>query len=93
MPLLRHAGVVGVLVALFTVVGLLLRFFEWLFPALAAEAKILRNVDFWLVAALFSLFAVYTVLIVVIRLWHGLKREIASSSNSGSADISRGKPQ
>ena len=74
-PIIRHAVVVLVLEASFLVIGLCTRLLGFLFPEQRIYLHIIELVDIWLALALLSLFGVFTLLQVALRLYRSLKSE------------------
>jgi len=75
-PIVEHAVVAIVLIGAFCVVGILLRALEKIFPAFMKMLEFLEQVDLWLVAAVFCLFAVHTLAIVALRIRASLLDEV-----------------
>jgi uncharacterized membrane protein YqjE len=78
-PILRHAAILCILVGMFVVVGLLLFLLEVMFPKFKSTFEFLELVDVAFLTGLFCIFALYTSVIVVGRLWRSAKHELRPS--------------
>src|SRR5690348_6175593 len=81
-PLLRHAVIVAIQLACLTLFGLVLRQLHAVFPDHLQVIVFLEQIDLWLVAALLCLFAIYTFVIVALRMWVALRSEIAHAKRA-----------
>jgi hypothetical protein len=88
-PIVRHAAVVGILMAAFIAIGFMFLGLEKLFPKFKTVFEFLEKVDIGLLALLFCFFALYTVVIVVVRLWRGTVREVKGAESTQATEAKK----
>ena len=74
-PVVRHVIAVVILEGAVLVIGLFTRLLEYLFPDHKQYIEVIAIVDIWLALALLSLFGVFTLLLVGLRLFRSLHTE------------------
>jgi branched-subunit amino acid transport protein AzlD len=74
-PIVRHAIVVLIIEGSLVLIGLGTKLLEYLFPEQKQYLQLIEILDVWLALALLSLFGIYTLLQVGMRLGRSLRSE------------------
>jgi len=85
-PIIKHAAVVLLLEISLLLCGLIILLLEHLFPERKDLFQEMEAVDLWLVLALLCLFGVYTLIVVGIRLFRGLWKELRGGQSKKGDD-------
>lgn len=75
-PIATHAFVVLFLEASLVIIGTATKLLEFVFPKQLAYLEVIEKIDVWTALTLLSMFAVYTITQVAIRLWRSLSQEV-----------------
>ncbi len=72
-PLVVHAGLVGFLDAMLVLLAVMNWLLKWVAPDRKALFDYIELVDIWTALALVSMFAVYTLIVVGLSLYRGIR--------------------
>ncbi len=83
-PIIAHAIIVLLLEISLLLIGLLLLGLQRLFPNQEGDFLWIKKIDIWVALALLSIFGIYTIIRVGIRLFRGIVEEYRGKESKGN---------